>query len=539
MMSYSDRLEQIQIIVVDDEHIEADDMGALIQESFGESQQVVTRTAYNARTVLRMAEETPCDILITDIQMPGMDGLALAQQMRSLYKDITILFLTGYDDFSYAYEAFKYNAERYLLKTEGDEEIIRAVSEAIRHVHEKKQIMHELFDAEERYNQMLPIYRRQLVSQLLTGGAVALVKQTAEILDGHLYVVVARTGETDTEPNMRTKLIAANAISQIIENAMGEALRWTTSDMIEDELVWVFSMEQSLSQAHLLFHLLRQARGHVESQLGLPLFFGVADKDVDWMHLTDKYSELRSTLSIDILEGSTGVAIFNPDAEHHRYTDEQVWHMSQLRHALEGCRKDLLNGNTDALAERAEPVLEYLRSVPRDSALFAAELTSTLKGCLLSYLNSNAMGHLAADGRRIRQRSEPDYLALLIRRIAEQAATQRQNAVKSIADYLRDYINNHPGDDLSAAALADLTGYSSGYLSRVFRQEFGVSIHDYVLESRMTLARELLLRTHLRVYEIARNVGYDDSNYFIKVFRGFTGMTPQEYKQSTAKNDSD
>ena len=538
-MSYSDRLEQIQIIVVDDEHIEADDMGALIQESFGESQQVVTRTAYNARTVLRMAEETPCDILITDIQMPGMDGLALAQQMRSLYKDITILFLTGYDDFSYAYEAFKYNAERYLLKTEGDEEIIRAVSEAIRHVHEKKQIMHELFDAEDRYNQMLPIYRRQLVSQLLTGGAVALVKQTAEILDGHLYVVVARTGETDTEPNMRTKLIAANAISQIIENAMGEALRWTTSDMIEDELVWVFSMEQSLSQAHLLFHLLRQARGHVESQLGLPLFFGVADKDVDWMHLTDKYSELRSTLSIDILEGSTGVAIFNPDAEHHRYTDEQVWHMSQLRHALEGCRKDLLNGNTDALAERAEPVLEYLRSVPRDSALFAAELTSTLKGCLLSYLNSNAMGHLAADGRRIRQRSEPDYLALLIRRIAEQAATQRQNAVKSIADYLRDYINNHPGDDLSAAALADLTGYSSGYLSRVFRQEFGVSIHDYVLESRMTLARELLLRTHLRVYEIARNVGYDDSNYFIKVFRGFTGMTPQEYKQSTAKNDSD
>ena len=539
MMSYSDRLEQIQIIVVDDEHIEADDMGALIQESFGESQQVVTRTAYNARTVLRMAEETPCDILITDIQMPGMDGLALAQQMRSLYKDITILFLTGYDDFSYAYEAFKYNAERYLLKTEGDEEIIRAVSEAIRHVHEKKQIMHELFDAEDRYNQMLPIYRRQLVSQLLTGGAVALVKQTAEILDGHLYVVVARTGETDTEPNMRTKLIAANAISQIIENAMGEALRWTTSDMIEDELVWVFSMEQSLSQAHLLFHLLRQARGHVESQLGLPLFFGVADKDVDWMHLTDKYSELRSTLSIDILEGSTGVAIFNPDAEHHRYTDEQVWHMSQLRHALEGCRKDLLNGNTDALAERAAPVLEYLRSVPRDSALFAAELTSTLKGCLLSYLNSNAMGHLAADGRRIRQRSEPDYLALLIRRIAEQAATQRQNAVKSIADYLRDYINNHPGDDLSAAALADLTGYSSGYLSRVFRQEFGVSIHDYVLESRMTLARELLLRTHLRVYEIARNVGYDDSNYFIKVFRGFTGMTPQEYKQSTAKNDSD
>ena len=497
-MSYSDRLGQIQIIVVDDEHIEADDMGALIQESFGESQQVVTRTAYNARTVLRMAEETPCDILITDIQMPGMDGLALAQQMRSLYKDITILFLTGYDDFSYAYEAFKYNAERYLLKTEGDEEIIRAVSEAIRHVHEKKQIMHELFDAEDRYNQMLPIYRRQLVSQLLTGGAVALVKQTAEILDGHLYVVVARTGETDTEPNMRTKLIAANAISQIIENAMGEALRWTTSDMIEDELVWVFSMEQSLSQAHLLFHLLRQARGHVESQLGLPLFFGVADKDVDWMHLTDKYSELRSTLSIDILEG-----------------------------------------NTDALAERAEPVLEYLRSVPRDSALFAAELTSTLKGCLLSYLNSNAMGHLAADGRRIRQRSEPDYLALLIRRIAEQAATQRQNAVKSIADYLRDYINNHPGDDLSAAALADLTGYSSGYLSRVFRQEFGVSIHDYVLESRMTLARELLLRTHLRVYEIARNVGYDDSNYFIKVFRGFTGMTPQEYKQSTAKNDSD
>ena len=229
--------EYIQIIVVDDEMIGADDVSELIQQRFGETQKVVTRTAYNARTVLNMAAETPCDILVTDIQMPMMDGLALAREMRRLYGDIAILFLTGYDDFAYAYEAFKYNAERYLLKTDGDDEILRAVGEAIVRVREQRQILQKIFDAENRYNQMLPVYRRQVVLQLLTENADEASAVEAGIDGDRLYVVVAKMGQ-GADANMRMKLIASSAISQIVENALDGALKWSNNYVIDGELAW-------------------------------------------------------------------------------------------------------------------------------------------------------------------------------------------------------------------------------------------------------------------------------------------------------------
>lgn len=65
----------IKIIVVDDEPISADDMSDVIRDEFGKSMNVDVRTAYNAKSVIKMVEESPCDILLSDIQMPGMTGL--------------------------------------------------------------------------------------------------------------------------------------------------------------------------------------------------------------------------------------------------------------------------------------------------------------------------------------------------------------------------------------------------------------------------------------------------------------------------------
>ena len=532
MENYRDS-EYIQIIVVDDEMIGADDVSELIQERFGEAQKVVTRTAYNARTVLKMAAETPCDILVTDIQMPMMDGLALAREMRRLYGDIAILFLTGFDDFAYAYEAFKYNAERYLLKTDGDDEILRAVGEAIARVREQRQILQKIFDAENRYNQMLPVYRRQVVLQLLTENADEAGAAEAGVDGDRLYVVVARIGQT-ADASMRLKLIAASAISQIVENALDGALKWSNNYVIDGELAWVFSLSGEGAPASALFHLMRQARRHVEEQLRLPLFFVVADRDVGWQELSDKYHEIRAALVRDILQGSTGVAIYNPAIDAERFSEARVRQMNRLRYALEACQRDLKNGGFDALSGHAAPILDYVRGAPSASDAFAAELVSTLNGSLLNYLNRNGLSRVAADCERIRHLGESDYLETLIGQIERQSTAHRDNAIKSVAEYVCGYIRDHVSEDISTTVLTEVTGYSSGYLSRVFRQEYGVSIHEFVTRTRMDLAKELLTNTNLRVYEIANHCGYENSTYFIKVFRTYTGVTPQEYKQSTA-----
>ena len=120
-------------------------------------------------------------------------------------------------------------------------------------------------------------------------------------------------------------------------------------------------------------------------------------------------------------------------------------------------------------------------------------------------------------------------------RLAHESAEQVNDASKSIVAHVLEYIRQHISEEISMTRLTEHTGYSSGYLSRVFKQEQNVSIHEYVTMSRMNLARELLCNTNLRIYEIASSCGYDNTTYFIRVFKNNTGMTPQEYKNDFAQ----
>lgn len=530
-----DKAERLHIIVVDDEPIGADDLTDMIREKFEGSHNVDVRTAYNASTVLKMVDDMPCDILISDIQMPGMSGLALAEELHKRFPGLCILFLTGYDDFNYAYAAFKQNAAHYLLKTEGDEAILSAIGEAINRLREIRQMTDRIHEAEKRYEQMMPAYRYQLLMQELMGVAQSMPSQDAdELVSGSLYLVVARFEESPNAQQTRLKLIATSAVKEIITGALGESLRWAESFVLETELVWIFSMKDDTSYAHSLFQLARKARKRIEEQLSLTMFIVVADEGVSSDHVNEKYVEIRSMLMRETLQGAAGVAIRHADGVAPAFSQEQTQQMNHLRRELELCGRDVQDSAFENLRKHVGPLLDYLNTHNSGSDLFAMELTFSLTSQLLSYINKNGLSSVITDTEKYLQRGSVAYLEAMIEALNRNSRERIEYAVKSITRFIIEYIQDHLSEDISTSALAELSGYSTGYLSRVFKQEEGVSIHEFVTTTRMNLARELLCNTNLRVYEIASSCGYDNTTYFIKVFKNHIGLTPQEFKQDAA-----
>ena len=106
--------------------------------------------------------------------------------------------------------------------------------------------------------------------------------------------------------------------------------------------------------------------------------------------------------------------------------------------------------------------------------------------------------------------------------------------VRSVVLQIKEYLISNLDSELNVAKLAEMTGFSATYLSRIFKRYENISLHDYITACRMDLARVLLSNTSLKVYEIARKCGYDNAAYFIKVFKTNTGYTPQEFKQMNA-----
>ncbi|MDU5949835.1 MAG: helix-turn-helix transcriptional regulator [Paenibacillus macerans] len=87
---------------------------------------------------------------------------------------------------------------------------------------------------------------------------------------------------------------------------------------------------------------------------------------------------------------------------------------------------------------------------------------------------------------------------------------------------------------MSLNALGRATGFNPSYLSRIFKRDVGIGLHDYITRRRMELARSLLTHTKMKIYEVAQKCGYDNTNYFIRIFKLTVGLTPQEYRNRHA-----
>ena len=114
---------KIRVMLVDDEYLAIEDLKTLIDwESAGFE---ICSSASSGRQALRIFREKPVDLVITDISMPGMDGISLIEQLKSLKSDLLFLLLTAYAEVDYMKKAFRLGVQDYLIKDETDIETIK------------------------------------------------------------------------------------------------------------------------------------------------------------------------------------------------------------------------------------------------------------------------------------------------------------------------------------------------------------------------------------------------------------------------------
>lgn len=209
---------------------------------------------------------------------------------------------------------------------------------------------------------------------------------------------------------------------------------------------------------------------------------------------------------------------------------ENAKKVSEMRRNLENIQLLVRKGSIAEAKNDINEVIAYLTTHSQTENLLAVEAAQSLNAAILSYVNRNGMISLIVEAEHSGAMGTVAYFKKLQELLVNEAEKRIDNTVKSVAKLVVKYINSHISENVSTSVLSDVTGYSSGYLSRIFRQEIGMSIHDYVAQTRMNLAKEMLVNTNLKIYEVAENCGYENTTYFIKIFRISTGITPQDYR---------
>lgn len=112
----------------------------------------------------------------------------------------------------------------------------------------------------------------------------------------------------------------------------------------------------------------------------------------------------------------------------------------------------------------------------------------------------------------------------------EEDHAQEESGEDRIVSRMRRYVEAHYMEDVSVLDIASAFGYSEAYFCKLFKQNFGKNFVTYLTEYRVELAKKALAELSCNVKEVGQRVGYADSNYFTKVFRRITGMSPSEYR---------
>ncbi len=525
----------LSVLVVEDEPIirrkivegidwEANDMGPVFEATDG-------------RDALAIMESHQIDIMVTDIQMPGIDGIELIRKARASNRSPRVVVISGYAEFEYARASIQLNVEDYVLKPFRASKllsVLAGVRDAIELSRQESARTDELRSRLENSKQSL---RDKFFADLIRRGHDPAASQTVSYLGLDRFTVAPITvailsfddtfSERDAEDGEATLLRNLKASLSTRQQLESFQSPWYLLDYAADELVLIAGCED-----WELGSRLESILPALVSAIGAELCIGIGRSCRQLQQVPVSYSDARAAARLRFLYGTQKI-FYSRDINN---ADSRAARLSALQHT--SLYDDLRIANFAGVVEGLPQLFAQLRD--GDMPLIAAVIHNVvLTGCaIVTELGHNAFDIFGPDFNPFIDLNDFGTIEQMERWMREFFVTidghvashrKRRNAV--LVSDMKRYIEANYDSSLSLERLSRQFGISPSYVSVLFSTEAGRNFTDYVTEVRVTMAKQLLLHSTLHIYEIADEVGFRDAYYFSTCFKKVTGRTPSEYRR--------
>lgn len=470
------------------------------------------------------------DIILSDVRMPRMDGIEMAEKLQQINPALSIIFMSGYSDKEYLKAAIKLKAVSYVEKPIDLEEISETVLEAIAAVEAGKK-------AASSRALSLARSRAALASKLVyppKGDRSALLSEKLDFdfpRDEHtLFFTFLIQFHHSTYNQDALTAIMEPVVTQVIEALHLKEIHSTRQGLLYFFHVWGFS-DYTSNQKNTLGRLLNQALS------SLPLRYHITlGKNVNGaLQIYNSYNSAVIELQNSFFQQYNTYRIYEHRDTYDTFFDLGTLNMeSRLSESL--LRKD--KKQTELLLEELfEKMMSPANVLPNQvKDLYYKLFTMMNDTCeMLKLTDDAALKEPDAGLWACISECESIYeLQDMLKEKTEKffAHIQNRNENSSTVYLIKEFISNHYQDEtLSIKDISEHVFLSSSYICTLFKNETGKTLNQYLTEFRIGKAKNLLADPRYKITDISARVGYSDGNYFGKTFKKLVGMSPSEYRE--------
>ncbi len=533
-------MNKYQVLLVDDEE---DVVQVIIRKmQWEELGYEVMGYAHNGVEALELCEERQPDVVMTDIKMPYMDGLALSRRLKELYPSVKIIIFSGFDEFEYAKEAIRLEAEEYILKPIDADELSRVfarIHAALDKEFDEKQNINML---KSYYLESLPILQENFCSALIEG-RIPEQELNKEMLDyqveltGPCYAVLVLHNSLSLAPEGINPLLLTVSIRKLAEERL--SADWGARFFSYLGNIAVIVQMQKEAEISRLTDACETLCRLVRHMTNATVTIGIGRAVSELRSLPLSYEGARDAVSYRVIYGrGKAINIAEIDPESH---DESGSRAAQNLYDEDELQQLFKSVKVDSREKLNEAVDHYLSAhTPKSPSIqeyhfFVMELVTEIHKFMLNNQIDVASFFPQEDIYRKVQQMEmkelggwlKELLGKLQARMQESRSDSTRSFVSRAIDYVRD---NYGNKELSIELVCAYLNVSAAYFSTVFKRETGKTFINYLTDFRMEKAVRLLMEENEKTYIIAEKVGYSDPNYFSYAFKKKYGMSPSKYR---------
>ncbi|WP_058307331.1 response regulator transcription factor [Gracilibacillus massiliensis] len=521
------------IIIDDEKHVRE---GILLLADWDHVGITEVLEATDGEEGIQLIKEHQPEIIFTDMNMPNKDGITLLKWIHSSDVESKTIVVSGYDDFHYMRSALFYGSFDYILKPMDRDLLNETLERAVHKWQEQDEKRQSLLEKDQVINEVKPLYWDQLFTGMIYQKHLSAatiqkmqkefrmdvdkVKCMVSILPIHKLLIKKFNGDRDV-----AFFAILNIVNEVIRNKnCGIGFRNLNK---EDEIIILL---WNAPQPHFVLEKI-YAIIYQFIKMKCTIFMG--DEMACALH---SYQSASMVLQkYHLLEGEVEKKVVTTNEINQKANLHLLDYGQELKWALQ-------RGSTDGLDEILQRLFKQLCESHNLSfeqlQLWEKQFQLLKKNWLAEYdidVNEDE-GNVQGDHfwnedggfsfqkfKQVKRKEFHDLMDLL-----EKVKYQKGKAsIQEIEAYLR----AHYYVDIKLQDIADRFYLSREYISRKFKQVYHVTITDYLTEIRIEKSKELLENPHLKIYDIASEVGYKDEKYYSKVFKKINGQTPNQYRR--------